>query len=237
VYQLVLPLPIVDDQDDRIILIIITCVVVTSTPSWPGRGDDQGFGTLGLERERGGDLSSSSSHTHPLSADDRHHLQTHPDRSEIKDPQSYSSVSIAPIRHGSDRGRQLATSKTHSGRNWEERLPNDISIVMTIDQRRLSTISAFSVIPRRFSTSIPRYDDDIDLELRADLLRPGLQPNSANSHALSDDSSTTLLNGDHEYDYNDRRSLDSTAPLQGVRRVEAIQAVWTKKSRYVLFIG
>jgi hypothetical protein len=234
VYQLVLPLPIVDDQDDRTILIIITCVVVTSTPPWLGRGDDQGFGTLGLGRERGGDLSS---HTHPLSADDRHHQQTHSDCSKIKDPQSYSSVSIAPIRHGSDGGRQLATSKTHSGRNWEERPPNAINIIMTIDQRRLSTISAFSVIPRRFSTSIPRYDDDIDLELRADLLRPGPQPNSANSHALSDDSSTTLLNGDHEYDYNDRRSLDSTAPLQGVRRVEAIQAVWTKKSRYVLFIG
>lgn len=232
-YQLVLPLPIVADQGDRIILIIITCVVVTSTPPWLGRGDDQGFGTLGLGRERGRSLFSYS----PLSADDRHRQQIHSDCSEIKDPQSYSSVSRAPIRHGSDGGRQLATSKTHSGRNWEERPPNDINIVMTIDQRRLSTISAFSVIPRRFSTSIPRYDDDIDLELRADLLRPGPQPNSANSHALSDDSSTTLLNGDHEYDYNDRRSLDSTAPLQGVRRVEAIQAVWTKKSRYVLFIG
>jgi hypothetical protein len=126
VYQLLLPLPIIDDQDDRIILnIIITCVVVTSTPSWLGRGDDQGFGTLGLERERGGDLSS---HIHPLSADDRHHQQTHPDRSEIKDPQSYSSVSRAPIRHGSDGGRQIVTSKTHSGRNWEERPPNDINI-------------------------------------------------------------------------------------------------------------
>ena len=38
-------------------------------------------------------------------------------------------------------------------------------------------------------------------------------------------------------DYNDRRSLDSSAPLQGVRRVEAIQGVWTRKSRWVLFIG
>lgn len=99
--------------------------------------------------------------------------------------------------------------------------------------RRLSIIS---VIPRRFSTTI-RYEDDYDLELRADLLRPGPHPisNSANEHSPSSTSTSsgTFVNDE----YPDRRSLDSTAPLQGVRRVEAIQAVWTKKSRYVLFIG
>lgn len=36
---------------------------------------------------------------------------------------------------------------------------------------------------------------------------------------------------------SDNSSVNSDAPLQGVRKVEALQAVWTKKSKVTLFIG
>lgn len=69
-------------------------------------------------------------------------------------------------------------------------------------------------------------------------------------HRASASSAAPLLGGgDNDGDLfssSDRRrhrrllsgdSTSSTAPLQGVRRVEAIQAVWTDRSRIVLFIG
>ena len=36
---------------------------------------------------------------------------------------------------------------------------------------------------------------------------------------------------------NDIHELIADVPLAGVRRVETVQAVWTKKSRWILFVA
>lgn len=47
-----------------------------------------------------------------------------------------------------------------------------------------------------------------------------------------------LSNVDVAHDHNnDIHELIADVPLAGVRRVETVQAVWTKKSRWVLFVA
>lgn len=81
------------------------------------------------------------------------------------------------------------------------------------------------LLPLVMSVSTKEHDHDLELDKRQHQ-----DAEAAGIPALANvDDDTHVPNQIHE--------LVSDVPLAGVRRVETVQAVWTKKSRWVLFIA